>query len=121
MLAEGKIRWAFWPPGTPEEVVTAHLEADTGIWIMQDSDEDYNVSDSDEEETLIEERVDTADEELVYEDGDEDSDEDEDTDEDEDEEDFLPAGRSRFAVLQLVDDDDGDEDSDDEEKAGILI
>ncbi|EMD41935.1 hypothetical protein CERSUDRAFT_129177 [Gelatoporia subvermispora B] len=46
-LAELRVRWAFWPPGTPLELITAHHEDGCGIWIAQDVDEIDR--DSDEE------------------------------------------------------------------------
>lgn len=54
MLAEGRIRWAFWPPGTPADTVAAHQDAPgAGIWIAHASADDaaaaLDISDSEDE------------------------------------------------------------------------
>ncbi|KIK70687.1 hypothetical protein GYMLUDRAFT_78920 [Collybiopsis luxurians FD-317 M1] len=54
-LAEGRVRWGFWPPGTPVENVESEM-SDTlshGIWIQRDDldvDKGYESSDRDEED-----------------------------------------------------------------------
>ena len=46
-LAEGRIRWAFWPPGTDPQTISKHQGegGGAGIWIAHDQghddDEDY--------------------------------------------------------------------------------
>ncbi|OCH94706.1 P-loop containing nucleoside triphosphate hydrolase protein [Obba rivulosa] len=91
-LAEGRVRWAFWPPGTPLEVVSAHQEDGCGIWIAQDIDEAD--TDSDEEpDTLHEPESET--EGSVHGDDDE-------SDEDKDEYAVKPSA-SRFSALSLDD------------------
>lgn len=43
-LAENRVRWAFWPPGTDEQTIKAHQEPGTGIWIPRlDGDEDDDI------------------------------------------------------------------------------
>ena len=32
-MAESRIGWAFWPPGSDVSVVAEHVEPDAGIWI----------------------------------------------------------------------------------------
>ena len=53
-LAEGRIRWAFWPPGTDPQTISKHQgTAGAGIWIAHDSGEDGHEDsdyDSDEDE-----------------------------------------------------------------------
>lgn len=46
-MAEGKIRWAFWPPGTD----LSKVDSDDGIWIAGDADEgaDTDLESEDEE------------------------------------------------------------------------
>jgi len=94
-LAEGRIRWAFWPPGTPTEVVSAHQEEGCGIWIAQeideteeDTDEEYPARDGWESE------VEDSEPSL-----------DEDADEDEDEDAILTKSGvgGRFSALSLDD------------------
>lgn len=46
-LAEGRLRWAFWPPGTDAQTVRAHqgAEPDAGIWIPRadaDAESDWD-------------------------------------------------------------------------------
>ena len=50
-LAEGKIKWAFWPPGYNESHIDAH--AGYGIWVpsgVEDPDPDNNEESSDDSE-----------------------------------------------------------------------
>lgn len=63
-LAEGKIRWAYWPPGTDPATIAAHYgdAADAGIWIApagehdgaedmaSDRESEYDANDGDPEE-----------------------------------------------------------------------
>lgn len=45
MLAEGRVRWAFWPPGTPPETVRQHQHDEgAGIWAA-DGDADIAAHD----------------------------------------------------------------------------
>lgn len=55
-LAEGRIRWAFWPPGTDSQTITKHQGAGSrdgsGIWIAHGLDgdgQDEEDCDSDEQ------------------------------------------------------------------------
>ena len=56
-LAEGRIRWAFWPPGTDPQTIRRYQGdggGGAGIWIAHDSGEDGHEDsdyDSDEDET----------------------------------------------------------------------
>lgn len=56
-LAEGKIGWAFWPPGTDSESILVEGEQGTGIWIPrvdgldeEESEEESNDDDDDSDE-----------------------------------------------------------------------
>jgi len=50
-LAEGRLSWAFWPPGTSSDLVAKESpEKNAGIWISgRDNGDDENEDDSDEE------------------------------------------------------------------------
>ena len=50
-LAEGRLSWAFWPPGTSSDLVAKESpEENAGIWISgRDNEDDENQDDSDEE------------------------------------------------------------------------
>lgn len=101
-LAEGRIRWAFWPPGTNARVVEQHQGGveGAGIWVPDSSGADHDiVAVSDDEITApsSEERNGS------------------DTTEDESEEEAVeltPAlvggAPSRFAALSLEDEDLGE-------------
>jgi hypothetical protein len=119
MLAEGRIRWAFWPPGTSLDLIQAHQESGAGIWLPRPTEDDYDASssedeaprgagiaESDDEDAHATSHLDTSDAESAHEDTDEDE-------SDEREEAFVPRGTSRFAALQLAgDDSDSDSEND---------
>ena len=96
-LAEGRVKWAFWPPGYqagPEDTKQ-------GIWlntgVEEDSDEESEVEDETEEE--MEDGSETGDDGV---------------EEDSDEEPTgigIPAGGGRFGALALA---DGDTDEDED-------
>lgn len=51
-LAENKVRWAFWPPGTDEQVIEADQESGAGIWLphsVNDETSDDNLSESEDD------------------------------------------------------------------------
>ncbi|GJE85788.1 P-loop containing nucleoside triphosphate hydrolase protein [Phanerochaete sordida] len=115
MLAEGRIAWAFWPPGTPADVVEAHQGAPgAGIWIARDADAAdgaFDVSDSEDE--AHGERAESDEETLGVLSEDEDEDDEGDDEGDKSDGDTpVSVARSRFALLNL--DDGGDDDGSDE-------
>ena len=120
-LAEGRIKWAFWPPGTPVSVIQAHQAEGEGIWIRNvdgegenyEEDEYDSAGEGHEEHSDDEHSGDSEDESE----DDEDEDEDEDDEEDEDEEDepAVHVTSSRFNALAT--DDLYDREGDDPEQA----
>jgi hypothetical protein len=98
-LADGRVRWGFWPPGA-----APHREG-CGLWLGEwrehESDPDHKHDDAVHQDLL-----------------DEDSDEEEEEEEEEatdDETDFAKANNaSFFAALSLGNDDDDDDDDNDE-------
>lgn len=44
-LAEGRIKWAFWPPGRPSPTLVAHQQSGQGIWIRNDEGEEEEYDD----------------------------------------------------------------------------
>ncbi|KAG6841763.1 hypothetical protein C0991_007092 [Blastosporella zonata] len=104
-MAEGRVGWAFWPPGTETRTISASMEEQgNGIWIPQaTSVEDGTDEDSDYEEVDSEDDLALAPTKQA-EDIDEDSDED-------DEDDGGPVtGFSRFGALAIEEDEESDED-----------
>ncbi|KAJ8489384.1 hypothetical protein ONZ45_g13602 [Pleurotus djamor] len=101
-LAEGRIAWAFWPPGTSQEVLQAN-DADNGIWIPRSNDRDAIAGEETKHVEEHEETTDDSDELGESEEIDEDEEGEEDDEEDDDEEDEsgLVAGSSRFSALSL--------------------
>ncbi|KAG1762922.1 P-loop containing nucleoside triphosphate hydrolase protein [Suillus occidentalis] len=71
LVAEGKITWAFWPPGTDLTVVGS--SGDNGIWLTRDADQHSQELDEDDDGGSCDEtdEVDSIDE-VSDEDGDED-------------------------------------------------
>lgn len=60
-LAEGRIRWAFWPPGTDPSIPG---EAGDGIWISTDGDAaEHDLESDGEEEGVEQDRASESDEE----------------------------------------------------------
>lgn len=108
MLAEGRIKWAFWPPDTPSEAVQAHQEPGTGIWMPHSHDDEVlDISDSEDEAHHAADTLETDDDETLgalseyaYEESDEESGA------------TLFSTRSRFAALDLgfEEDDESDEE-----------
>ena len=114
MLAEGRIKWAFWPPGSGE-AVQAHQEEEvgTGIWIApsEDAGEAFDISDDeDEDETLG-----ALSDDEYKKDDEEEEEEEEESDEEEDTDTFVSTGHSRFAILGLGGGGDSVDDDEDEE------
>jgi hypothetical protein len=91
-LADGKVSWGFWPPGTEHERIKAEGDGYDGIWITREDLEE--VDEDSEAESEIEDDVDET---ATTEDGD--SVEDDEEDEDEDEVPGLNAGR--FGALSI--------------------
>lgn len=71
LVAEGKIAWAFWPPGT--DLMAVGSSGGNGIWLTRDADQHSQELDDDDEGGSCDEtdEVDSTDE-LSDEDGDED-------------------------------------------------
>ncbi|KAI0375217.1 P-loop containing nucleoside triphosphate hydrolase protein [Pilatotrama ljubarskyi] len=106
-LAEGRIRWAFWPPGTDPSTIRAHQPQEgAGIWIgahdgqdaldLDEAEHEHETPHTDEAETTLSEQ------------GSEDGEEDEDEEEEEGE----GGTAGRFGALVLDDQDEEDEDGD---------
>ncbi len=106
MLAEGKIRWAFWPPDTALSQLQSQQDSDTGIWIPHSVDEDNYfalVDDSSEDERIVKPS-----------DSDESDDEDSETLDSSEETTFVAPTGSRFGSLMLANE---ESDEEDEEKS----
>ena len=116
-LAEGKIRWGFWPPGTDLSLVEGNiLEEDkkgNGIWIRSseglvsqdydwDNESDYESDDGREDKNT---RGDESEEDVLHDDEEVEGDEEED-EEDSEEERPSVTTTGRFGALSF------DEDSD---------
>ncbi|KAH9857967.1 hypothetical protein C2E23DRAFT_156293 [Lenzites betulinus] len=126
-LAEGRIRWAFWPPGTDPAMIKAHQPVESaGIWVAQghvdvDIDVDFDHDNDHDEEHHHGTSGEDSEEDSEVDDEDEDEDSDADAiDEGEEDEDEVPAGRGRgatatttgrFGALLLDDDADDVDDS----------
>ncbi|KAG6814126.1 hypothetical protein H0H92_002121 [Tricholoma furcatifolium] len=104
-LAEGRIAWAFWPPGTDPKTIAANVdERGTGIWIPggsasveddTESDDDTSGETSDEDEKS----TDTAESEEIVDEEDSDS----------DSVSVAKAPISRFGALEIEDIDEEEE------------
>ncbi|GBE77748.1 hypothetical protein SCP_0106300 [Sparassis crispa] len=108
-LAEGKIRWAFWPPGTDVHFMEEHQAEGCGIWMARpvsnaqeselDSDAGGGLSDEESgDECAVYEEEDVSDDETVV-----------------SEEEGLASG-GWFGALALADEDASDDDSSDREQ-----
>ena len=105
MLAEGRIRWAFWPPGTSIEIVEAHNEPGAGLWIpSQGTEDDFDFSESENE---ADHSTGTSGELSHSEESDGEADFDDMSHDEEDENVLVSGGAGRFAALQLGAEDDG--------------
>ena len=94
-LAEGRVRWAFWPPGTEPSILS---EAGDGIWIPSGDDTVGVDSESDGEEGVERDRVSESDEEGSQ------QDDSLDEEEEEEEADLNEASvGGRFGALALED------------------
>ncbi|PCH33931.1 nucleoside triphosphate hydrolase protein [Wolfiporia cocos MD-104 SS10] len=109
-LAEGRIRWAFWPPGTDASTIEAHShgEQGVGIWMPGDAEDIVfeNVA-SDEEDTMTDETA--SDDDSLS------SAEDDGATEvggDEDDDAKLGDATGRFGALMLDEDDELSSDDD---------
>ncbi|KAF8078905.1 hypothetical protein FPV67DRAFT_84130 [Lyophyllum atratum] len=109
-LAEGRVGWAFWPPGTEVETIAAHMEEPgAGLWIPRATVEDGETeeeSDNDEgEDTEADSAASDSQEEI-----------DEDVSDDDHEEGINKGAltASRFEGL-TIDDVGGDDDEEDED------
>ncbi|KAL0569500.1 hypothetical protein V5O48_012468 [Marasmius crinis-equi] len=121
-LAENKVPWSFWPPGTAIDVIEAemHPRIGDGLWISQDqgtsSDEDDS---SDGEGTFVGDEGgsldgDSSDEDDATQSGDEDQ--LSETEEATQTKPPLKVGAGRFALLNIGDDSEEDENSEEEEE-----
>ena len=102
-LAEGRLSWAFWPPGTSSDlVVKESLETNVGIWISgRDNEDDESENENDSDEEGGREIQDEDSPELL-------------TDTGESEEDFPAENIGRFSALQIKDS-ENEEDENEEE------
>ncbi|KAF9486315.1 P-loop containing nucleoside triphosphate hydrolase protein [Pholiota conissans] len=103
-VAEGRIGWAFWPPGTPLDEVTTWSGEGQGIWIPRDDGlEEKSDPESDEEER----DADSVESEEGDENSEEEDEEDEEDDDDDDDESVesndvnLKVGTGRFGALAI--------------------
>lgn len=120
-LAEGKIKWAFWPPETDLSVIESHQTSKaTGIWISYTDEQEVDLFDHDHGDSIdgrsdVSEDDQTSNDDAAPGPGKEDSDKEEDSGEDSD---APPAAvkvtTSRFGAL-MVSDDSEEEDDDEEE------
>ena len=93
-MAEGRVRWAFWPPGTDPSVLS---EAGDGIWIPGGDDAAGPDSESDGEEGVEQDRASESDEEGSQADGSPDEEEEEEAESNE------ASFGGRFGALALED------------------
>ncbi|KAI0361392.1 P-loop containing nucleoside triphosphate hydrolase protein [Trametes cingulata] len=144
-LAEGRIRWAFWPPGTDPATIRAHQPVEgAGIWLgakdgqdahdieLDEHEHEHEAGHTDEAETTLSEAEDghslEEEEDGEGEEGEEEDEEDQNKDEDEAEDGSGSGtgarGRSgaklggtagRFGALVL---DDQEEEDDDDDEGG---
>lgn len=102
-LAEGKVGWAFWPPGTDKVTVASESSDGTGIWIPQVNVVDEESEESDAEDNSDDEGVsDVQNSEVEV--------EEDDYEEDSEEDNARTAPVSRFGALAVDDIDAEDED-----------
>ncbi|KAG7099623.1 hypothetical protein E1B28_001451 [Marasmius oreades] len=116
-LAENKVPWSFWPPGTPIDLIEAVMDSDDkGLWIWKDEIASGNEGSPSEEDESGSEGTDHPDDASTCtylgeteEDGGADL---KDAVIGEDEEDEIHASKigGRFALLGTDADEDGDED-----------
>lgn len=100
LVAEGKIAWAFWPPGT--DLTTVGSSGGNGIWLKRDADQHPQELDEDDEGGSGDE---TDEVESTDEVSDEDGDEDENLTGEEEHQnaDFKSIAVGRFGVLAIDD------------------
>ncbi|KAG1885485.1 P-loop containing nucleoside triphosphate hydrolase protein [Suillus subluteus] len=101
LVAEGKIAWAFWPPGT--DLTTVGSSGGNGIWLIRDADQHAQELDEDDEGGSGDE---TDEVESLDEGNDEDGDKDENLTGEEEEHqdaDFKSVTVGRFGVLAIDD------------------
>jgi len=106
-LAEGRIGWGFWPPGTPLDEIHAASGADQGIWISRADSLDVDFANEDDRDDELEEAKSQSDEE-----------EGEQLSEDESSDvgGQVAVGTGRFGALVISDGEqsEGDEESEDD-------
>jgi len=95
-LAEGRIRWAFWPPGADLSMLS---ETGDGVWIQSDSDAAVESGSDEEEEEAEQDHVSESGEDASEEGGGDLS----DGDEDEEEQSNGASLGGRFGALVLED------------------
>lgn len=107
-MAEGRVKWAFWPPGTDPSIFKS--ETSDGVWLPQSiggEEQGETESDDDGDNDLLssEEGSEALEEETS------------DIDEEEASETPVTVGAGRFGALVLdEDEDDADEDDADEDE-----
>ena len=105
-LAEGKIRWAFWPPGAV--IPIEHVREGLGIW-LGDVGEDHEVeadrseAESDDWSSLEEDTVDDT--------ASDDAEDEENEDAQHEREEEMPVGIGRFGALTVDEENDVDSKS----------
>ncbi|KAG2367789.1 hypothetical protein BDR07DRAFT_1271378 [Suillus spraguei] len=101
LVAEGKIAWAFWPPGT--DLTTVGSSGGNGIWLIRDADQHAQELDDEDDEGGSGDETDEV--ESPDEGSDEDGDKDEHpTDKEEHQDaDFKSVTVGRFGVLAIDD------------------
>ncbi|KAK4688597.1 large subunit GTPase 1, partial [Tremellales sp. Uapishka_1] len=110
-LADGKIRWGFWPPGSEVE-----SRAGKGIWLGDFSHGDAEVGSVGDESSEVEEEPEVGDGKSEDEDEEEEDEEEADEGEDDDEDDFQKKNvGSFFAALDMSDGDEEEEEEEEEE------
>lgn len=100
-LAEGRVRWGFWPPGT-----TPQREGQ-GLWLGQYEE----IAESDPEHHMAKLNIKSDEDVSPVEEEEEDDEEEEEEDE---ETEFTKANRASFFAALSPDEDDDEEDDDDE-------
>lgn len=107
MLAEGRIRWAFWPPDAPAKTFQVDHKPESGLWIPQGTEDYFEISDSDSDAGVWNDSEDEASQITFM-----GSDDEEDFNDSDGESTLVSMGMSRFAVLQVGADDDSDDGKD---------
>ncbi|KAF7966429.1 hypothetical protein HWV62_38412 [Athelia sp. TMB] len=104
-VAESRVKWAFWPPGTDVNAIKSEMDEGNGIWIAH-AVEDGESESEDEDEELPSSEASAGHSDI------------EEQEEDEEDDDAPPVsvGVGRFDALVLDENEDGDESEDDEDE-----